>query len=199
MPYIDSDPGTDAHYQPVDVAENYRDEFKLGALNVKYTTPVLELSSTTSYWSRNEPLNAGHHGVLDRGPGVSGGPSGYTAAQAASARRPRSSTTLRIRPPRSCASPRSATRNPKWLVGYFYEDFHSAWDIVFPLAERRGDLGSNNLFSYFSPMPIYQQSVFGEVTYNVTEPFAMTVGARRYHYNAPVNIDQYGALTATPW
>src|SRR6202012_1149239 len=23
------------------------------------------------------------------------------------------------------------------------------------------------------------------------------VGARRYHYNAPVNIDQYGALTAT--
>jgi iron complex outermembrane receptor protein len=46
-------------------------------------------------------------------------------------------------------------------------------------------------------MPIYQQSVFGEVTYNVTEPFAITVGLRRYHYNAPVSIDQFGSLTAT--
>ena len=50
--------------------------------------------------------------------------------------------------------------------------------------------GSNNLFSYFSPMPILQQSVFGEVTYNVTEPFAVTVGLRRYHYDAPVRLNQ---------
>jgi hypothetical protein len=56
LPYIDSTPGTDAHYQPFDVSENYRDEFKLGALTIKYTTSVLELSSTTSYWTRNEPL-----------------------------------------------------------------------------------------------------------------------------------------------
>ena len=35
------------------------------------------------------------------------------------------------------------------------------------------------------------------MTYNITEPFAVTVGARRYHYNAPVSLDQYGALTPT--
>ena len=46
-------------------------------------------------------------------------------------------------------------------------------------------------------MPIYQQSVFGEVTYNITDPWAVTIGARRYHYDAPVSIDQYGSLTST--
>lgn len=197
LPYIDSDPGTDAHYQPVDVSENYRDEFKLGSLNVKYTTPVLELSSITSYWSRNEPLNQDTTESWTVGLVSSGGPPGYTTAQggigAASAieYNPTHQTTEELR----VSSVGDA--NPKWLVGYFYEDFHSAWDIVFPSANGAAVYGSNNLFSYFSPMPIYQQSVFGEVTYNITEPFAVTVGARRYHYNAPVNIDQYGALTAT--
>jgi iron complex outermembrane recepter protein len=197
LPYIDSDPGTDAHYQPVDVSENYRDEFKLGSLNVKYTTPVLELSSITSYWSRNEPLNQDTTESWTVGLVSSGGPPGYTVAQggigAASAieYNPTHQTTEELR----VSSVGDA--NPKWLVGYFYEDFHSAWDIVFPSQNGAAIYGSNNLFSYFSPMPIYQQSVFGEVTYNVTEPFAITVGARRYHYNAPVNIDQYGALTAT--
>jgi iron complex outermembrane recepter protein len=193
LPYIDSNPGTDAHYQPFDVSEDYRDEFKLGSLNVKYTTPVLELSSITSYWSRNEPLNQDTSESWTTGLGLTG----YTPAQggigAASAieYNPTHQTTEELR----VSSVGDA--NPKWLVGYFYEDFHSAWDIVFPSQNGAAVYGSNNLFSYFSPMPIYQQSVFGEVTYNVTEPFAITLGARRYHYNAPVNIDQYGALTAT--
>jgi hypothetical protein len=34
-------------------------------------------------------------------------------------------------------------------------------------------------------MPIYQQSVFGEVTYNITDPWAVTIGARRYRYTRP--------------
>ncbi len=191
LPYIDSDPGTDAHYQPVDVSEDYRDEFKLGALTVKYTTPVLEVSSTTSYWSRNEPLNQDTTESWTVGLVSSGGPAGYTAAQggigAASAieYNPTHQTTEELR----VASVGDA--NPKWLVGYYYEDFHSAWNIAFPSQNGAAIYGSNNLFSYFSPMPIYQQSVFGEVTYNVTDPFAITVGLRRYHYNAPVSIDQY--------
>ena len=85
----------------------------------------------------------------------------------------------------------------KWLAGYFYSDFESGWDIIFPSQTgRRGVRGSNNLFSYYSPFKILQQSVFGEVTYNITEPFAVTVGARRYHYDAPVGLNQYGALRA---
>ena len=193
LPYIDSTPATDAHYQPFDVSENYRDEFKLGALTIKYTTSVLELSSTTSYWTRNEPLTQDTSESWQTGLGLTG----FTPAQGglgaayALEYNPTHQTTEELR----VASVGDA--NPKWLVGYYYEDFHSAWDIVFPSANGAALYGSNNLFSYFSPMPIYQQSVFGEVTYNVTEPFAITLGLRRYHYSAPVSIDQFGSLTAT--
>ena len=86
----------------------------------------------------------------------------------------------------------------KWLAGYFYSDFESGWDIIFPSQTGEQVFGlSNSLFDYYSPFKILQQSVFGEVTYNITEPFAVTVGARRYHYDAPVGLDQYGALLGT--
>ena len=86
----------------------------------------------------------------------------------------------------------------KWLAGYFYSDFESGWDIIFPSQTGAQVFGtSNSLFDYYSPFKILQQSVFGEVTYNITEPFAVTVGARRYHYDAPVGLDQYGALLGT--
>lgn len=193
LPYIDSVPGTDAHYQPFDIRENYSDEFKLSTLNIKYTTPVLELDSITSYWSRNEPLIQDTSESWTTGLGLTG----YTPAQGglgasyAIEYNPTHQTTEELR----ISSVGDA--NPKWLVGYYYEDFHSAWDIVFPSQNGAALFGSNDLFSYFSPMPIYQQSAFGEVTYNITEPWAVTVGARRYRYNAPVSLDQYGALTAT--
>jgi outer membrane receptor protein involved in Fe transport len=193
LPYIDSDPGTDAHYQPFDVSEKYSDEFKLSSLNVTYTTPIFALTSITSYWTRNEPLTQDTSESWTTGLGLTG----YTPAQgglgAAEAieYNPSHQTTEELR----ISSVGDSAL--KWLLGYYYEDFHSAWDIVFPSQNGAAVYGSNNLFSYFSPMPIYQQSVFGEVTYNITDPWAITLGARRYRYNAPVSLDQYGALTDT--
>jgi iron complex outermembrane recepter protein len=196
LPYIDSVPGTDAHYQPFDVSEAYSDVFKLTSLNITYTTPILELTSITSYWSRNEPLTQDTSESWTTGLGPTY-VSGYTAAQgglgAASAieYNPTHQTTEELRVSSVGDS------KLKWLLGYYYEDFHSAWDIAFPSQNGAALFGSNNLFSYYSPMPIYQQSVFGEVTYNITDPWAVTIGARRYHYNAPVSLDQFGALTST--
>ncbi|MDB6084624.1 MAG: hypothetical protein JWN43_2505 [Gammaproteobacteria bacterium] len=193
LPYIDSIPGTDAHYQPFDVSENYSDEFKLTSLNVTYTTPILELTSITSYWSRNEPLTQDTSESWTTGLGITG----YTPAQGglgvaqAIEYNPSHQTTEELR------ISSVGDSNPKWLVGYYYEDFHSSWTIVFPSQNGAARYGSNNLYSYFSPMPIYQQSVFGEVTYNITDPWAITLGARRYRYNAPVSLNQYGALTDT--
>ncbi len=193
LPYIDSDPGTDAHYQPFDIAENYSDTFKLSSLNIKYTTPIVELASITSYWTRNEPLIQDTSESWTTGLGLTGytpAEGGLGAAEAIEYN-PSHQTTEELR----VSSVGNA--NPKWLVGYYYEDFHSAWNIVFPSQNGAAIYGSNNLFSYFSPIPIYQQSVFSEVTYNITDPWAITVGARRYHYSAPVSLDQFGALTAT--
>jgi len=197
LPYIDSVPGTDAHYQPYDVVESYHDEFRLGALNVTYQTQSFEVTSTTAYWDRSEPLHQDTTESWDTGLGLIGfapttpPQNGGIGAEYALEYNPTSQTTEELR----IAS--VGDSNPKWLLGYFYSDFHSAWNIVFPAADAVPLFGSNNLFSYFTPMPIFQQSVFGEITYNITEPLAITAGLRRYHYDAPVSLDQYGALTPT--
>ena len=193
LPYIDSDPGTNAHYQPFDVPESYSDEFTMGAVNIKYRTASFELVSTTSYWTRNEPLMQDTSESWQTGlglPALEPSAGGLGSAYALEYN-PTHQITEELR----LAS--VGDSKFKWLVGYFYQDFHSAWDIVFPSANGAAVFGSNDLFSYFSPMPILQQSVFGEVTYNITAPFAITLGLRRYHYSAPVSLNQYGALTAT--
>jgi iron complex outermembrane receptor protein len=193
LPYIDSDPGTDAHYQPFDVRENYSDEFRLFALRLKYSLPILEVTSVTSYWSRNEPLTQDTSESWTTGLGLTG----YTPAQGGLG----AAYALELNPTHQITEELRvssvADANPKWLVGYYYQDFHSAWNIEFPSTNGAALFGSNNLFSYFSPMPIYQQSAFGEVTYNFTDALALTVGARRYHYSAPVSLNQFGSLTDT--
>ena len=109
LPYIDSNPGTDAFYQPFDTPESYRDEFRLEALSIKYRTDLFEISSATAYWSRHEPLvqdtaESWTTALLPDGIGITGyGPGGGNSVS----RTPRR-TTSRIRRPRSCACRRWA-------------------------------------------------------------------------------------------
>jgi iron complex outermembrane receptor protein len=192
LPYIDSNPGTDAHYQPFDIAERSFDKFTLGALNIKYQTDAFEVSSTTSYWTRHEPLIQDTSESWQTGlglPGFEPADGGIGAAYAFEDNISHQTTEeLRIGS--------AGNSRLKWLVGYFYQDFESDWNITFPSADGAAVFGSNALFNYYSPNKILQQSVFGEVTYNITEPFAVTVGLRRYHYDAPVHVVQNGALAS---
>jgi iron complex outermembrane receptor protein len=200
LPYIDSNPGTDAFYQPFNTPENYSDEFKLESLSVKYRTDVFEISSATAYWSRHEPLvqdaaESWTTALMPDGIGITGyGPGGGNLGQAYAEEDNQSHQTteeLRIS---------SVGDGPfKWLAGYFYSDFESPWDITFPSQSgvTNPNIGTNDLFSYYTPFKILQQSEFGEVTYNITDPFSITLGARHYHYDAPVYLDQYGGITPT--
>ena len=197
LPYIDSTPGTDAFYQPFDTPERYSDEFRLAALSVKYHTDDFEISSATAYWSRHEPLQQDTQEswttyLLPLGLGLTG----YTAGNGnlgqsyAYEDNNQNQTTEELR-----VSSVGDTRF-KWLFGYFYSDFISPWDIVFPSQSGASnpDIGTNDLFSYFTPFKILQQSFFGEITYNITDPLSVTVGARRYHYDSAVYLDQFGGL-----
>src|ERR1700722_10775667 len=200
LPYIDSTPGTDAFYQPFDTPERYHDEFRLEALSVKYRTDLFEISSATAYWSRHEPLvqdtaESWTTALLADGIGITGyGPGGGNLGKSYAEENNEShQTTEELR-----VSSVGDTRL-KWLIGYFYSDFISPWNIIFPSQSGASNpnIGTDNLFSYYTPFKILQQSVFGEATFNITEPFSITVGARRYHYDAPVYLDQYGGLTPT--
>jgi iron complex outermembrane recepter protein len=192
LPYIDSDPGTDAHYQPFDVAENYSDKFTLGSLSAKYASDVLEISSTTSYWTRHEPLIQDTSESWTTGLGLTAydASAGGLGAAYAYENNQSHQTTEEIR----VSSPAKSDSPFKWVAGYFYEDFESFWDINFPAANGASTFGATDLFAYFSPNKILQQSLFGEVTYNITEPFAITAGLRRYHYDAPVEVYQSGPI-----
>jgi hypothetical protein len=166
-------------------------------LSVKYHTDAFEISSATAYWSRHEPLQQDTQEswttyLLPFGYGVTG----YTAGNGnlgqsyAYEDNNQHQTTEELR-----VSSVGDTRF-KWLFGYFYSDFVSPWDIVFPSQSGASNpnIGTNDLFSYFTPFKILQQSFFGEVTYNITEPLSVTVGARRYHYDSAVYLDQFGGL-----
>lgn len=193
LPYIDSDPGTNAHYQPFDIPEPYSDEFKLGSLNVKYHTDLFDLDSTSSYWTRHEPVIQDASESWQTGLGLtsfdpaSGGIGPAVAIEDNSSHQ--TSEEIRL------ASVGDSSL--KWLAGYFYEDFQSAWNVYFPAAGAVPDFGSTNLFTYHNPTKILQQSFFGELTYNITPALAFTAGLRRYSYDESVVIVQSGAL-ATP-
>ncbi len=193
LPYIDSPPLTDAFYQPFDTPERYRDEFHLTALSVKYHTDAFEISSATAYWSRHEPLIQDTAESWTTGLGLTSYGPGATGIGQASAIEDNQShqTTEEFR----IAS--VGDTRLKWLVGYFYSDFGSPWDIIFPSQSGAQVFGDNNLFSYYTPFKIIQQSVFGEATYNITDPFSITIGARRYHYDSSTYLNQFGALTDT--
>jgi iron complex outermembrane receptor protein len=195
LPYIDSNPGTDAHYQPFDVAETYEDKFTLGSLKMKYGTDAFEVSSTTSYWTRHEPLTQDTTESWTTGIGPTLLPS-YNIADGGIGPSHAFEDNISHQTTEELRLSSVGNTRLKWLIGYFYEDFESAWNITFPSTNGAEVFGSNALFNYYSPNKILQQSVFGEVTYNITEPFAITVGARRYHYDAPVGVNQSGALTA---
>ena len=191
LPYIDSDPGTNAHYQPFDVAETLKDEFRLGSLKLEYRTDLFEVDSDTSYWTRHEPLVQDASESWQTGIGLTTFDPAAGGLGAASAiednHSHQTSEELRLS---------SVGDSPlKWLIGYFYEDFESTWNVYFP---AQGDVfGSTNLFTYLNPTKILQQSAFGEVTYNITPELAATAGLRRYSYDESSVISQYGALTST--
>jgi outer membrane receptor protein involved in Fe transport len=193
LPYVDSAPGTDAHYQPFDVAEPFRDEFNLGSLKIVYKTDAFELSSASSYWRRHEPVIQDASESWQTGLGLTsfdpatGGIGSAIAIEDNNSHQ--SSEEIRL------AS--AGKSNLKWLIGYFYEDFESTWDVYFPAPGAVGDFGSPNLFDYHNPTKILQQSVFGELTYNFTEALAFTAGLRRYSYDESSQIYQSGALTST--
>src|ERR1700733_13558104 len=49
----DSDPGSLAHYQPFDIAEPLTDSLTAYSLNVNYSFPTFDVTSSTARWTRN--------------------------------------------------------------------------------------------------------------------------------------------------
>ena len=193
----DSAPGTEAHYQPFDIAEPLTDSLTAYSLSVNYSFPAFDLTSSTARWTRNSsqaeeaseafnnPLegityasnyglaNPGFHGSTGSGPehGIEDDPSHQFSEE------------LRL----------SSTRHGKasWVAGLYYSDFYSLWNFngATPNYPAFMDLGTlapattPNWFDANSPTTLKQYAGFGDVTYAFTDQLKVDVGARVNHYD----------------
>jgi outer membrane receptor protein involved in Fe transport len=193
----DSDPGTLAHYQPFDIAEPLTDSLTAFSLNVNYSLPSFDLTSSTARWTRdstqveeaseafNNPLeaitynsnyglpNPGFYGPTGSGPehGIEDDPSHQLSEE------------LRL----------ASTGNGRasWVAGLYYSDFYSLWTFngTTPNYSSYMDLGTlepattPHWFDAYSPTTIKQYAGFGDATYAITDALKVDLGARVNHYN----------------
>jgi iron complex outermembrane receptor protein len=206
---IDNNPGTNTNYQPYDQAEPFVDRFDLYSLNIQYHFDSFDLTSATAYWTRDEELRQDGSEELQwvlgpalapappAGPGCpfplpfnSVPPCGLGPTTPTPLENDKSwQTTQELR-----LSSSGDTRF-KWLLGYFYSDFESDWDLYVLQPGGAPLFGTGNAFTQVQPTKIIQNSFFGEASYQFAPQLTATVGLRRYSYNNEVNTTVSGFLS----
>ena len=194
---FDSNPGTMAHYQPLDAAESISDEFILGSVVAKYHTDAFDVTSATAYWHRTE--NQLQDGSENLALGVFGG-SPYTDQGGAGVSINNERDTSRQFSEEFRVTS-SGTGNFNWLVGAFYSDFHSEFALDEPTAglvgfESAAQLTSDgtNLITIDEPTSIKQFAVFGEASYQFTPELKLTAGLRYFDFHTKATSFQNGFL-----
>ncbi len=194
---FDSVPGTEAHYQPFDIAEPLTDSLTAYSLNVNYSFSRFDLTSSTARWTRNStqveeaseafnnPLegitynsnyglpNPGYYGPSGSGPesGIEIDPSHQFSEE------------LRLTS--------KGSEKLTWVTGLYYSRFYSLWTFngTTPNYSAYMDLGTlqpattPHWFDAYSPTTLSQYAAFGDATYALTDAIKVDVGARVNHYN----------------
>ena len=197
---IDSNPGTDAHYQPFNEPEPFSDRFDLASLDIKYAFDAFDLTSTTAWWSRD--LRVTQDGdeevqfILSKPTAIEpfytsqGGIGGANPTPYLDQTFNQTSEEVRL------AS--SGKSRFQWLVGYFYDDLSSTQflQILYPGSVQT--FGTANQFTAIFPFKSVQNSFFGELSYQLTPQLKATAGVRRYSYQDSQNLTDFGWLLGPP-
>jgi iron complex outermembrane recepter protein len=191
---IDSQPGTETQYQPYNAPEPFADRIAIESLNVQYHFDVFDVTSTTSYWRRDENLRQDGTEEIAT---VLGAPI-YPAQGGAGQNFPTSLEDDRSRQQSEEIRFTSVGDTSfKWLVGYFYQGFESDWNLYVdtPFTAIPGTI--NDAFTQVQPTVINQHSFFGEVSYTFVPGLTATAGLRRYEYSGSVNTAVSGWLSSS--
>jgi iron complex outermembrane recepter protein len=201
----DSAPGTEAHYQPFNIAEPLTDWLTAYSLDATYSFPSFDLTSSTARWSRvstqveeaseafNNPLegitynannglpNPGFYGSPGQAysPGYGSGPESGIEIDPSH----QFSEELRL----------TAKGNDRlnWVAGLYYSSFYSLWnfDGTTPNYSAFMDLGTlqpattSQWFDAYSPTNLSEYAAFGDLTYAITSALKLDVGTRVTHYD----------------
>ena len=193
----DSDPGTDAHYQPFDVAEPDTDTVKIFSNTIDYDAGPFSIVSSTAYWKRrsiqvedaSEDFNNPDTGVTyasNNGlpnPGYYGPNGSGEVVGREDDPSHQFSQELRI------AS--KGDHRFSWVAGAYYSDFSSTWNFAGTSFNPQAymDLGTfqrattTNWFDVYSPTTLKQYAGYADGTYAITPTLKADVGLRYYHYD----------------
>ncbi len=186
-----------AHYQPFDLAEPFFDTFHLGSLTVKYDFGWSNLTSNTSYWTRDEKQNQDISEGLRSNYNVFYGvdilaPILFTEEDLSN----QLSEELRL------ASNDSGRLT--WIGGVFFSKLKSVfWDTnqdpAFAAASTGGAAANPTgiVYDSYNPYHVTQYALFGESAYRFTDHWKLTLGLRWFHFKTDVNEEQAGGLTAS--
>jgi len=217
---FDSDPGTLTNYQPYDLAEPFADRLNMGTLNIQYRFGAADITSVTSYWTRVQDIHQDGSEelqyvvspfLLPGAPlaGVCTFP--FIFAPAGTQLGPNPGGPCSLGPTSPTPHERDASdqwteelrlasagdTDLKWLVGYFYQDFTSHFDLYVDQPDAASIFGTGNGFTQLQPTKIVQNAFFGEISYRFTPQLTGTVGLRHYSYNNEVNTQVSGFLSST--
>lgn len=197
---FDSDPGTQAHYQPFGIAEPYSDSITINNLNLNYRFDSFDVTSATSNWHRlSRMIQDGSENVpsIGGGFGVSTASSSYYGPNGTGP-----IFGLELDPSNQFSEElRAASTGDgplKWVGGVYYSKFQSNWQLItdFPNPAAFGS-PTADLFTLDQPTQIKQQAVFGEATYSLTEKLHLTGGLRWYHYDSQLDMSFAGFGSAS--
>ena len=191
---VDSNPGVNATFQPFDEPEPFSDQFTLGTLNLQYRFNAFDLVSTSSYWTRDEHLRqAGSEEIavaLGASPYIAQGGFGtLTPTPFEDDKSKQISEEVRLTS--------TGEGNFKWLVGWFYADFRSDWDLFLTQPGALAATGTTDAFTFYQPTKIIQNAFFGELSYQFTPALKATVGLRHFYYNSSIVSTVAGYLSSS--
>jgi iron complex outermembrane recepter protein len=184
---LDNPPGTEAHYQPADIAEPFEDIFRLGSLVGKYDFDFAELTVAGSRWTREEDQVQDASEDID--PLFGSPPPVIPLAISEMDITRQTSEEVRLTS--------KGDRRLNWIVGGFGQQFSSVFAENSQNPSLVPVVGFTDLFHSTQPNDVHQYAVFGEGYYSLTDRIRLTIGLRRYSYKSKLNIEEDGLAAPT--
>lgn len=200
---VPTDPGVpavNAHWEIYDTPEPQRDRFSLGSLKLEYRLDPFTITSATANWNRDLMISqdctegdsaawfGGHPAVYDAPLGL--GPTGPSPGAPGCEERDYTqqfSEELRLTS--------NGTGPLQWIVGYYYQDFSSEWDLWLINPQAIPVTGGTNLYVDYMPQTITQNAEFGELSWQLTPELKAAVGLRHYKYGLSQTNTEWGFFT----
>jgi iron complex outermembrane recepter protein len=188
----------DARYQPFNASQPTYDIFRLYGLTITYDMGFAQLTSASSYYTREENQTQDDSEALYSVVGLFGAAiPGYLNIPFNE-----TDTTQVFSEEVRLAS--SGEGRLQWIAGLFYTDFESIfteYNASVPLAFiSTGGAAANPtglIYQADNPYHIKQYAVFGEGTYALNDAWKLTAGLRWYKFNSRAEEETAGFATSS--